>query len=181
MNAAGAGDRHLLLLRHGKSDWSDESLVDFERALAPRGRRAANLIGRWLCAASIVPELVISSPALRARQTTERVCRRAALGLDRVRWEQSIYEAGVETLLALLKAVPSPTSGVLLVGHNPGLEELLRLLVGDAAARGSGGKLLPTAALAWIEIGGDWRDIRARCGRLRDLVRPRELARAARG
>ncbi|NKN32944.1 SixA phosphatase family protein [Marichromatium bheemlicum] len=168
--------RELLILRHAKSDWDSGTATDFARPLAKRGRRDAPRIGAWLYREGLVPDQIISSPAERARQTALLVCR--CLDLDRrcIRWAPEVYEAGLNTLLETLARCPQPANTVLLVGHNPGLEQLLRYLAGDDLEPPEKAKLLPTAAVARLEMPADWSVLEPGCAHLLALTRPRQLA-----
>jgi phosphohistidine phosphatase len=116
----------LHLLRHAKSSWADPELDDFDRPLAPRGRRAARTMRTHLAEVGIRPALVLCSPARRTRQTLKRVL--GALGDPAVRFEASLYEASVHDVVKLLLRVQVDAAEVLVVGHNPWIEELaLRL------------------------------------------------------
>ena len=110
----------LYLLRHAKSSWKDASLDDHDRPLAPRGKRASKAIGRYLRDRDVTPELVLCSSAKRARQTLERL---GPAGLD-ARIEPELYGAGANTLLARLREVPDEVASVMLIGHNPGMQQL---------------------------------------------------------
>lgn len=166
--------RELMLLRHGKSDWS-EQLEDFDRPLKARGRLGAQRMGIWMQQQALLPEHVISSPAQRAIATARHTV--MAMGLDRRRIMQDlrIYAARVEDLLQVLTSVPDSARRVLLVGHNPGLEELMEYLEGRSIPLPRDGKLLPTATLANIELPDDWRDLKAGCGRLTGITRAGSL------
>jgi phosphohistidine phosphatase len=170
----GGPGRELLLLRHAKSDWNAGAATDFDRPLNPRGRQDAPRLGKWLRAAGLVPDLVLASPARRARQTARRVCRALGYPRESIQWEPRLYEAGPGTLIGCLEALPGMPRRVLLVAHNPGLEELLRRLCGALEAPADG-KLMPTAALARLGMPADWRRLESGCARLLDLVRPRDL------
>ena len=166
--------RELLVLRHGKSDWKT-GVRDFDRPLAPRGRKATKRVGRLLAARGLLPDLVVSSPALRARQTSERVCRFADIEGSRIEWEPSIYEAELATLLEVLSLVPPSAARVMIVGHNPGFDELVRYLGAGTLADWDDLNLMPTAALVHLEMPDSWVDLRRGAGRCLDLVRPRDL------
>jgi phosphohistidine phosphatase len=167
--------RRVYLLRHAKSSWKDSSLADRDRPLAGRGRRAAAAIADHLEAEGIHPDLVLCSPARRTRETLERV--ETALG-DRVevRFEEALYGASEVELLARLRALPPEVSSVMLIGHNPGLEDLALALAstGDGLARMR--EKYPTGALAMIDLPADeWDAIEADTGELVAYVRPRDL------
>lgn len=143
-------------------------MSDFDRPLESRGREAAELIGRFL--ASETPDLpiAISSPALRARETTEIVLKSAARRVE-PRYDERIYEADLRRLLEVLTGIDDETKAVLLVGHNPGMEELFAFLNGE-------GRHLKTAALAKMNIAvSSWRGIREGEARLEWLATPDEL------
>ncbi|MGZ5008204.1 MAG: SixA phosphatase family protein [Methylobacter sp.] len=162
--------RELLLLRHAKSDWAVET-NDFSRPLKKRGRRAAKQIGRWLREQHLIPDTILSSPATRALATTQRVCRQLDIDESAIIYDPRIYEADALTLLTLLK-----TGGhgrrVLLVGHNPGLENLLLKLVPSSVPLSVKGKCLPTASLAQLAFEGDWTDLTDGSATLITLIRP---------
>ena len=159
----------LLLMRHAKSSWADAAQPDFDRPLNERGRQTAPVMGRFLRHQSLKPDLVICSPAERARLTATLAL--AAAQLDReVRYDARIYEASAGRLLEVVNEAPEPAATVMLVGHNPGLEELIRLLTGEH-------ERMPTAAVACITLDLDtWRAVTPQAGRLAWLVRPKELA-----
>jgi phosphohistidine phosphatase len=166
--------RELLLLRHAKSAWDAPAATDLERPLSDRGKRDAPRIGGWLQARGLQPDHVVASPARRARQTARRVCR--VLGCPAIDWQPRAYLASLPTLLTLLADCPAPARRVLLVGHNPGLEELLAYLCGPELPAPADGKRLPTATLARIALPDDWGVLERDCGRLLAWIRPRDLA-----
>jgi phosphohistidine phosphatase len=168
--------RELLILRHAKSDWHAGARSDFDRPLAKRGKKDAPRVGEWLYREGLVPDLVVSSPAQRAKQTVIRVCDSMDVNKKAILWEDEIYEGGLERLLNVLARCPDDASTVLLVGHNPGLEELLIHLAGEGIETPTGGTLLPTAALARLEMPQDWSRLEPGCAELLALVRPRKLS-----
>lgn len=160
----------LILLRHAKSSWKDESLEDIDRPLNDRGIRATEVIGNYLRKQEIVPDLIISSPATRARQTIELVLKAARLKLN-PRFDERIYEASVHRLLEVVSQIEETANTAILVGHNPGFEELIESLTGEI-------KRFPTAALAGIELDVErWSKARAGIGSLKWLVSPKKLKR----
>jgi len=162
----------LLLLRHAKSDWSVDS-DDFSRPLKKRGQRAANQIGRWLSMQHLIPDTILSSPATRALETAQRVCRQLDIDESSIIYEPRIYEADAQTLLAILKN-RCHERRVLLVGHNPGLEELLLKLIPHPVPLSANGKCLPTAALAQLAFESDWAELAD--AKLVTLIRPDSLS-----
>jgi phosphohistidine phosphatase len=163
--------RRLYLLRHAKSSWDDSSLPDFDRPLAPRGRKATKLIAGYVERQRIRPELVLCSPARRARETLDRVA--PALGSPEVTYDERLYGASEEELLARLREVPATYESVLLTGHNPGIAQLLALLVADRAPLPPE---VPTGALASLSIrASDWSELEPGAAALDAFVVPREL------
>ena len=166
--------RELLLLRHGKSDWNTGK-NDFDRPLQDRGKRGAQRIGVWLATNDLIPDYVISSPAERALVTAEKCCKAMGQGSGNIVQQQKIYVADVDDLLEVLRQIPTEASRVLLVGHNPGLEDLLLSLTGGEVEPAEDGKLLPTATLAILEIDENWSDLKQSSARLVKLIRPSTL------
>jgi phosphohistidine phosphatase len=160
--------RLLLLLRHAKSSWDDPGLADHDRPLAPRGRKAAKRIRQHLRRQQMPVSLVLCSSARRARQTLDLV----APG-GHVEIESELYGASAGELLERLRRVPDDADTVMLVGHNPAIQDLLVSLVdepGDLAVR-----KFPTGALATLAVSGPWHSLQAGQAALRALVTPREL------
>ncbi|MCP5156573.1 MAG: histidine phosphatase family protein [Ectothiorhodospiraceae bacterium] len=164
----------LIVMRHAKSDWEGSYAVDFDRPLATRGRRAAARMGRWLRESDIVPQRVLCSPAERTRATIRLVCESAGLGHGIVRFVPEIYDARLEALVAVVGAASDAVQTLMLVGHNPGLEDLLRWLV-PGVRTGEDGKLMPTGTIADLDLDDAWSALAPGCARLRQLVRPRDL------
>ena len=127
----------LFLLRHAKAVSSSDSLRDFDRSLSDQGRKQAERVGKYLKEQNIGLDLVLSSTALRARETTELVLT-AAECMSEVRYDQRIYEASAQQLLEVVSEIESEKNEVLLVGHNPGLQELLTRLTGQFESMGTG-------------------------------------------
>ena len=160
--------RTLYLLRHAKSSWKDISLSDFERPLKRRGRNGAKLIGERLRSEKLAGALVLCSPAVRTRETLEIVKTHAGLKADE-RFEQRIYEASLRDLVQVLSEIPDDKPLAIMVGHNPGFEELLAFLTGQARS-------VPTGALAKIEIAVEsWKDVKPATGSLELFVTPKAL------
>lgn len=167
--------RELLLLRHAKSDWDSGAASDIERPLAKRGKREAPRIGEWLYREGLVPALIVSSPAERARETTLKVCKGLDYNKRAIEWDASVYEADLAALLQVLSRYHQGPSSLLLVGHNPGLEALLRYLTDGELEEASDGKLLPTATLARLDMPDDWSALDAGAGALVSLVRAKTM------
>lgn len=167
--------RSLLLLRHAKSDWSHPGLRDFDRPLNERGQRDARRMGHWMKAQGIVPQWVACSTARRARQTLEAMNESLALPAAAGDFTDRLYLADLSTLLECLAQCPVVAGPVMLVGHNPGLEDLLVHLCGPRLPLTDKGKLLTTANLAQLDLPDDWQGLEPSSGELRKIVRPRDL------
>jgi phosphohistidine phosphatase len=167
--------KRLYLLRHAKSSWSDPSLPDHDRPLAPRGRRAAKTIGCHLSAQGIEPDMVLCSTALRARETLDRIER--ALGKADIVLESELYAASANAVLDRVRRVPDEVGSVLVIGHNPGLQDLALDLARPAPEVRELEAKFPTAALVTLAFPhASWRAIDRGTATLVDFVRPRELA-----
>lgn len=168
--------RRLYALRHAKSSWDDPGLPDRLRPLARRGRTAVAALARHLRAEGVAPGLVLCSPALRARQTWEGVAPGLPAGTT-VELDDALYGAGAVDLLRRLRDLPPDIDSVLVVGHNPGLEDLTLGLVGhgDDALRDRLATKFPTGALATLDAPGAWHDLGWRTSTLVAYVVPREL------
>jgi phosphohistidine phosphatase len=172
----------LLVLRHAKSDRSDSALCDHERPLAPRGEADAPMMGTALAALGMVPDGIITSTAVRARETARLVANASGYG-GAISEASEVYGASVAALLGVLRGCDDETFTTLLVGHNPDLEELVSMLTGGG---GAGEMLrLPTAGLACIALDIDrWSAIHPACGLLHWFLTPRivvPLLRASHG
>lgn len=167
--------RELLILRHAKSAWDTGAPSDFERPLAPRGLKAAPRMGRWLAEQGLVPDYVVSSPAERARQTVIAVCAELGLGPDDIHWDRRIYGGWARTLIDVLRETPATAQRVLIAGHNPGLEDLVESLASRRVTIPPDGKLMPTAAVARLELAGPWSGLQPGAATLLSLIRPRDL------
>jgi len=170
--------KRLAVLRHAKSSWADAGMADFDRPLNDRGRAAARSVGRALARRKLHFDMVLASPAERVRQTLA--------GLEEeyrfesaVRFEPRIYDASANTLIELVRALPDACGSALLVGHNPGLQELL-LDLSERDERGLRERVreqYPTAALAVVELPErPWAELRPGAGEIVELVIPRDLA-----
>jgi phosphohistidine phosphatase len=166
--------KRLFLLRHAKSAWDDPARRDRDRPLTPRGRKAARRVGRWAKKHGIRPQLVVCSNAVRAQQTLQRVL--PGLGEPAVWTEVTLYAAGAETLLARIRTLPDEVDEAMLVGHNPGLMDLVLLLAAPSPLRDRAGVNVPTGALAELEADVEcWADVSPGKALLTRLVVPREL------
>jgi phosphohistidine phosphatase len=174
MNAPDRTERRVYLLRHAKSSWKESGLVDHDRPLARRGRRAAEAIGGHLRERGIEPELVLCSTARRARETLEGI--EPVLGRGDVRVEPGLYGAPPAVLLARLHEISPSIRSVMVIGHNPGLQELALLLARHGSSLHELDAKFPTGALATLACRGrGWGALDRGAAELVDFVRPRDL------
>lgn len=172
----------LYLLRHAKSGWDDPVVRDFDRPLNRKGHRAAEAMGRRMQALHLRFDAAIASPARRVHETIESI--EAGLGETlEADFDRRIYLAPAAVLLDVIHGAPAGADSLLLIGHNPGLEELVLLLVPDRAQHAASDaerdkveEKYPTASLAEIRIDvGDWPSVAPGSGTLMRFVRPRDL------
>lgn len=166
------------LFRHAKSDWHDARARDFDRPLNKRGRKGAVIMGKHIRDHGIRWDRILASPAVRVTQTLEIAAE--AAGTDpSVNWDRRIYLASSATLLDLLREQEDDLQAVMMVGHNPGLEDLIFDLVpddGTSPLRDIVEQKYPTAAYAVLELDiASWAEAQEGCARLVHLVRPRDL------
>lgn len=171
----------LTLLRHAKSGWDDTVPRDFDRPLNPKGRRAAAMVGRHLRSLGLGFDHVVASPAVRVEETLAEVQgglgRCLAPGPEAIRWDRRIYLASAATLLEVVHDLPETAQRVLLAGHNPGLEELVLMLVPACAdgLREDVEQKYPTGSVAELTLAGGWGDAGSGAASLSRFIRPRDL------
>jgi len=164
--------RQLILLRHGKSDWSAGYRADSERPLAPRGVKAAGRVGRFLGEVGLVPDVVVSSPAVRARTTAELASAAGSWACD-IEIHPDLYGAGERAVLEVVRSLGARGEVVLIAGHEPVWSGLVGGLSGGSRVR------FPTAALACLALHAPtWRDLDWGGATLNWLVTPKLLSRA---
>jgi len=167
----------LLILRHAKAERGAPGMRDRDRPLNPRGRKDSSRMGAYLARHALLPDYALVSPALRTRETWDGAASAfpAPVPAD---FEERLYDAGADTIVAALRAMASRARTLLVVGHNPGLHEAARLLIasGDVEARERLNEGLPTSGLAVIDFAGDdWGKLHPHSGRLERFVTPRLL------
>jgi phosphohistidine phosphatase len=164
--------KRLFVLRHAKSSWTDSELADFDRPLNDRGLEAAPFMGRLMADRNLTPDIILSSPAKRARQTAELVKDAAGWNAE-LRFDDAIYEASPITLCRVAADLPQGVDSAMVVGHNPGMEGFIRILTGRLEP-------MSTAALAIINLAIDeWSQLESGTGRLVEVIRPKELMKEA--
>ena len=161
--------KSLLVLRHAKSSWKHPESADHDRPLNKRGKRDAPLIGRLLKKEDLVPDIIISSTAIRARATAEAVAKASGYKGD-ISFDRSLYAAGPQAYIDALHDLSDDHVRVLIIGHNPGLEELVEMLTGEI-------HLMPTCSLAHVKFRVDrWSDLNNKIkGEVAEKWRPRDL------
>ena len=161
--------RELILLRHAKSSWASPGLSDHERPLNKRGRAAADLIGRSCAESDLLPDLVRSSDSTRTRETVARWAT-AANWSGSIEWSPDLYHAAPHRLLDAARTAPDSAGRLMIVAHNPGIEELASALAGREI-------LVPTGTLVLFQTDLDhWADLDHAVLRERLVWRPRDLA-----
>lgn len=163
------------MARHGKSSWDSDARTDFDRPLAKRGRRAAPRVGKWLRREGLVPDLVVSSPARRARETAALLVEALGLPEQAMRLEPGLYGSGLAGHLRILAGCPRTARRVMVVGHNPDLEDLVLHLGGATVEVPEDGKLLPTGAVARLRMPAVWGRLPEGAASLLGITRPKEL------
>lgn len=169
--------RRIYLFRHGKSSWGDPGREDRDRDLNARGRAASEKMGAWCAANGVNPDTVLCSTATRTRETLARLLPHLKAAA-RIEFEDGLYLASAAEIMARLRKLDDGVKAVMVIGHNPGLQELGLLLAEDGAP-GTLAKLnvkFPTAGLAELSVEiKRWRDLDADAARLERLILPREL------
>jgi phosphohistidine phosphatase len=166
-----------MLFRHGKA--AAKSGIaggdDMARPLADKGKRGAQRMGVWLWQKGIRPDYILSSPAERAITSAHKLCKAMGKDPSLIKYEKRLYAADVKTLLSVLSDCPKKHKRIMLVGHNPGLADLLSYLLGGQIPQPEDGKLLPTASLARLVLPDNWKKLEYGCARLKVLTRPDDL------
>ncbi len=160
----------LLLMRHAKSSWKDSELDDHDRGLSGRGKKDAPRMGELLKEENLLPDYVVTSSARRARKTADHVALASGLRGE-CRLTEELYMAGPDKILEVIRQTPDSCERLLLIGHNPGLEEFLEQMTGTYSP-------LPTAAVAHLEFDtNSWQSLALdSAAELIRLWQPRELA-----
>lgn len=168
----------LTLLRHAKSSWDDAIPRDFDRPLNKRGEKAAFFMGSWVKREALTFDHVVASPAVRVIDTIDHFVKGSGQRIDAT-WDRRIYLASSATLLDVLRDQSDQYSDLLMVGHNPGMEDLVFDIVpddGSSPLRDVVWEKYPTGALARLELDVErWADVDRKCGKLTHFVRPRDL------
>ena len=178
-NARGKILKTLTILRHAKSGWDVQVERDFDRPINNRGQRGAEIVGQWLKRQKLPVDRIIASPAVRVTETLDIFQPAADLDNLEPHWDRRIYLASAATLIDVIRDTGKDADHLLISGHNPGLEDLILMLVPDAAddeLRAKVEEKLPTSALARLELDiDDWHNLDTNSARFTGFIRPRDL------
>lgn len=166
--------RELILLRHAEADY-DAKAKDFQRPLKDSGKRAAQRVGIWLQQRHLIPDLILSSSAVRASETAQKCAKAMGIGSHTVRRLDDLYLAGSATLLDVLHGCPPSAGRVLLVAHNPGLERVIDELRGRDKDRDTPPAMMQPASLTHFKTTGDWSEMGPKNGQLVQQLHASEL------
>ena len=166
----------LFLMRHGKSDWSDSSLDDFERPLSQRGKKSARRMGEWLRAHDCLPECILTSTAKRARQTAKYLVKGAELDDEIIELDDDMYTSLSDHILSVVHSGDNRYASLLLVGHDSGMEDLVLELANGQVTAQANGKIMPTASIAIFDYDdSEWYKLKMSNVKLIDIIRPKEI------
>lgn len=172
--------RDLFIMRHAKSDWNNGLISDFDRPLNKRGMkdapRMALWLEKWLSTNNLSVDLLISSPALRAKQTSEEIISQLKLPQTAVIYDKRMYLAGTDILQDIISETDDKHKSIMLIGHNPGLENLALELSKDQLPIDSEGSLMTTANIIHLRLKQAWTNLEPQTGELVQLMRPRQLS-----
>lgn len=159
----------IYLFRHAKSSWDDPELKDFDRPLNKRGMKSAPLMGRVMRDKGVTPDLIISSPSRRTVETVELALSKARIKVETCRYDRRVYMASDSQLLKILKENGSEIDSIMIIGHNPGLEDLLYRLTNCD-------EHMATASLVCIQCSiACWKDLSDGCGKVRWIIHPKDI------
>jgi len=162
--------KNLFLVRHAKSDWSVSGQKDIDRELNGRGRSDAPKMGRKLYEMEAKPEIIISSPAARARFTAELISEQLKFDTDKIIYNEDLYEASVRTLLGAINGIEDRYSRVMIFGHNPGLTFLAEALTKKEIGN------IPTCGIVHLEFAiGSWQEVSGGTGELKSFIYPKKF------
>ena len=161
--------KKLVLVRHAKSDWSDASVKDFDRALNNQGYQDAPRIGNRLNKMGVKPDIIFSSSALRTRMTSEFICEQIGYDVDKVVYEDELYETSVRTLLNFINQIDNKYDTVMMFGHNPTYTYIAEALSGEAI-----GNVPTCGALSLTFEIGSWAEVSAGIAKLEWFIYPKD-------
>ncbi len=159
--------KKILIMRHAKSDWSDGSIRDYDRSLNKRGKLDAPLIGKEIKKKGFVPDLILSSPALRAKMTAEAVAENSEYN-KQIIWNKSFYFGYTEEIIQAIKNTDEAIENLMIFGHNPTWTSIAEKLSGKYLN-------MKTADLVVIEYDGKWKDLKDNSCKLVDYISPKDI------
>lgn len=162
---------HLYIMRHAKSDWSGPETADHERPINKRGQKNAKQIGQWMKTNNYIPQKIMCSTAIRAKQTIELVTEQIEVSSENIDYDKSLYLAAPDTLIELIQLYKNDVSSLMLVAHNPGLEQLINFL----SKQEDEYKSMTTANLAIFEFTDNQFNPEIDKGKLIEFIKPKEL------
>lgn len=165
----------LLIMRHAKSDWNMSQCADFDRVLSGRGRRDAPRMGQWIVDNGYTPDRVICSPAQRAKETLAGVTQALQLSEKYLLWRSGIYNATLDQLLSIVASDILLNKTNLIIGHNPGVSELILFLGGNHVPNKAGRNLMPTAAITVLQLLNPQKPVEYGGWKIINYVKPRLL------
>lgn len=170
--------KRLYFLRHAKSDWKNPGLSDHERPLNGRGRRACSKMAQVFTSLDIRPDIVLCSTAERTRETACRVMKAGSFDWN-IQYEGTLYGASADNILSHIRALPDANTSVLVIGHNPGTEDLVKGLTQQEEQDGMLARLsrkYPTGALACLEFEAEtFTEIALNSGSLQRFIKPKDM------
>ena len=165
---------YLYIMRHAKSDWSGPQISDFDRPINKRGTRNAIRIGGWMNENNHIPQKIISSPALRAKETIELVTEQISkFNLEDLTYEDELYLAGFTQLIEFINTYKDKVQSLMLVGHNPGIENLVNYLCDKSGDKET---IVTTANLFIFKFSSDSFSTAVDTIELVEAIKPRELS-----
>ena len=167
--------KELLILRHGKSDWSTHD-NDFERPLKKRGKRESKRLGLWMLQQKIIPDFILTSPATRALATAKKICQSMEIPSSYIHNNLRIYSANSHTLKQIIQQLPKQANRVLIIGHNPGLENLVLKLADQTMTIPEDSNLLPTATLVHFKLKNSFANLIDHSATLQSITRASSLS-----
>jgi len=162
--------KNLFLVRHAKSDWSQPGQKDFDRELNARGRLDAPRMGRKLFEMDVKPDLIISSPAVRAKLTAEFIAEQLRYDTEKIEWNEEVYEASVRSLLSVINHIDDSTTKAMVVGHNPTFTYIAEYLTKKPFEN------IPTCGIVHIEFDVEsWKEVTGDLGNLKWFIYPKKV------
>ena len=168
-------DFHLYIMRHAESDSPSSDTSDFDRPINNRGQKDTELIGRWMTMNKYFPDKIISSPARRARQTTELINEKLNFSKMQIEFDKSLYLASFDTLMECFHIYKNNLCSLMIVAHNPGLQHLINYLLYKSVNQTSTSRTFTTSSLAIFEYENRSFDLEADKYRLKEFIQTREL------